>query len=51
MKDYLISSYIDNELDLDEKIDFVETVHSHARYKDEAVNLLHPGLTRRLPER
>jgi len=41
MKDYLISSYIDNELDLDEKIDFVETVHSHARYKDEAVNLLH----------
>ena len=41
MKDYLISSYIDDELDLDEKIDFVETVHAQARSKDEAVELLH----------
>ena len=41
MRDYLISSYIDDELDLDEKIDFVETVHSHVHYKDETVDLLH----------
>jgi hypothetical protein len=41
MKDYLISSYIDDELDLDEKIDFVETVHAQTRFKDEAVELLH----------
>ena len=41
MKDYLISSYIDDELDLDEKIEFVETVHGQACFKDEAVGLLH----------
>jgi hypothetical protein len=41
MKEYLISSYIDDELDLDEKIVFVETVHAQARFKDEAVDLLH----------
>ena len=41
MKDYLISSYIDDELDLDEKIDFVETVNAQTRFKDEAVELLH----------
>jgi hypothetical protein len=40
MKDYLISSYIDDELHLDEKIEFVETVHGQARFKDEAVGLL-----------
>ena len=41
MKEYLISSYIDDELDLDEKIVFVETVHGQTRFKDEAVDLLH----------
>jgi hypothetical protein len=41
MKDYLISSYIDDELDLDEKIEFVETVHAQAPFKEEAVDLLH----------
>ena len=41
MKDYLISSYIDNELDLDEKIAFVETVNEQVAFKDEAVDLLH----------
>jgi hypothetical protein len=41
MKDYLISSYIDDELDLDEKIEFVETVHEQVAFKDEAVDLLH----------
>jgi hypothetical protein len=40
MKDYLISSYIDDELDLDEKIEFVEFVHDRVTYKDEAVDLL-----------
>jgi hypothetical protein len=41
MKDYLISCYIDGELDLDEKIVFVEAVHANASLKDEAVDLLH----------
>ena len=41
MKDYLISSYIDDELDLDEKIEFVETVYEKVSFKDEAVDLLH----------
>jgi len=40
MKDYLISSYIDDELNWDEKIEFVETVHAKAAFKDEAVDLL-----------
>ncbi len=40
MKDYLISLYIDNELDLDEKITFVETVHSDRAFTDETVGLL-----------
>src|SRR5210317_737743 len=41
MKDYLISSYIDDELDLDEKIEFVETVNELAAFKDEAIDLLY----------
>jgi hypothetical protein len=41
MKDYLISSYIDDELDLDQKIEFVEIVHARPAFKDEAVDLLH----------
>ncbi len=41
MKDYLISSYIDDELNLDEKIEFVETVHEKVFFKDETVDLLH----------
>ena len=41
MKDYLISSYIDDELNWDEKIEFVETVHEKSAFKDEAVDLLH----------
>lgn len=40
MKDYLISMFIDNELDLDEKIDFVETVHKEKTFKDVALDLL-----------
>jgi hypothetical protein len=38
--DHLISMYIDNELSLEEKIHFLEHVHAHREYKDEAVSLL-----------
>ncbi len=40
MKDYLISLFIDNELDLDEKVEFVETVYEDKGFKEEAVELL-----------
>jgi hypothetical protein len=40
MKEYLISMFIDNELSLDEKIEFVEHVHADEAYKDESVELL-----------
>ncbi len=38
--EYLISMYIDNELSLDEKIDFLEYVHDSKPYKEDAVGLL-----------
>lgn len=38
--DHLISMYIDNELSLEEKILFVEQIHSRRAYKDETVSLL-----------
>ena len=40
MDDYYISMFIDNELDLDEKINFVETVHKDKKFKDQSVDLL-----------
>lgn len=40
MKDHLISLFIDNELDLEEKIEFVEIVHNDTSFKDETVELL-----------
>ena len=40
MKDYFISMFIDNELDLDEKIDFVEGVHQNKEFKDQTIELL-----------
>ena len=40
MDDNLISMYIDNELGLDEKIVFVETIHEDKNFKDDTVNLL-----------
>jgi len=40
MKDYLISMFIDDELDLDDKIDFVETVYDNCPFKAETVDLL-----------
>lgn len=40
MNDDLISMYIDNELGLDEKLIFVETIHEDKNFKDDTVNLL-----------
>ena len=40
MNDYLISLFIDNEMDLDEKIEFVETVHSNNAFARDAVDFL-----------
>ena len=40
MKDYMISMFIDDELDLGEKIEFVENVHADAVVKNETVSLL-----------
>jgi len=40
MNDNLISMYIDNELSLDDKIVFVETIHEDENYKDDTVSLL-----------
>lgn len=40
MNDQLISMYIDDELGLDDKIDFVETVHENKAFKDDALNFL-----------
>ncbi len=40
MQDYLISLFIDDELDLDHKIEFVETVHDDRKFKDETVGFL-----------
>ena len=39
MQDYLISMFIDDELNLDNKIEFVETVHEDRKFKDETVDL------------
>ncbi|MGD9366139.1 MAG: glycogen-binding domain-containing protein [Desulfobacteraceae bacterium] len=40
MTEYLISMFIDNELDLDEKIQFLEIIHSDSAYKAETVDLI-----------
>jgi hypothetical protein len=40
MKEAWISAFIDDELKLDEKIGFVETVHKDRVYKEETVGLL-----------
>ena len=41
MMDYLISMFIDNELNADEKIEFVKKVHGDKAFKDESIELLH----------
>lgn len=38
--DYIISQFIDDELNLDEKIEFVEKVHASSAFKEETVSLL-----------
>ena len=56
MKDYFISMFIDNELDLNEKIDFVEEVHKDKEFKDQTIDLLQQetqlqdGMAIELPE-
>ena len=40
MKDYMISMFIDDEMDCDEKIELVESVHVDAAVKNEIVHLL-----------
>ena len=37
---YLISKFIDNELDLNDKIEFVGRVHEDSSFKDESIELL-----------
>ena len=49
MNDYLISLYIDNELDLDEKITFVETVCDTGAFAAEATALLRQEKRLRAP--
>lgn len=40
MSDYLISLFIDDEMDLDEKINFVEEVHASDQFFSETIGLL-----------
>ncbi|MGD9175141.1 MAG: glycogen-binding domain-containing protein [Desulfobacterales bacterium] len=40
MKDHVISMFIDDEMNIDEKIEFVATVHADAAVKDETIGLL-----------
>ncbi len=40
MNDYLISMFIDDELELADKIEFVETVHASDRFAGETISLL-----------
>jgi len=39
--DYMISMFIDDELDIDNKIEFVEKAHKDKVFKDETVGFLH----------
>ena len=41
MNDLLISMFIDNELDLDDKLKFVGRVHEDGVFKNETIDLLH----------
>jgi hypothetical protein len=41
MKDDLISLFIDDEMGLDDKIEFVETVHESESFSGETIDLLH----------
>jgi len=39
--DHMISMFIDEELDIDDKIRFVESVHTDEAFKDQSIELLH----------
>jgi hypothetical protein len=41
MMDYMISMFIDDELGIDDKAEFVEKVHRLKAFKDETIELLH----------
>lgn len=41
MREELISMFIDDEMDLDEKIEFVEQVHADLVFKDSTIEFLH----------
>ena len=41
MMDYMISMFIDDELGIDDKTEFVEKVHRVKAFKDETIELLH----------
>ncbi len=47
--DYLASMYIDNELDLDEKVLFVDKIHSDPPFYQETCSLLHQEKLLRMP--
>ena len=49
MTEELISMYIDDALDFDDKIVFVETIHAHRHFKDDAVGLLQQEKQLRTP--
>ena len=49
MIDYLISMFIDDELDLDDKVVFVETVHADKTFKNETIDLLQQEKVLRSP--
>lgn len=49
MKDYLISMFVDDELDFDEKIEFVTTVHRYGDYAEETIELLEQEKLLRAP--
>ena len=40
MKDHMISMFIDDEMNIDEKINFVTTIHADAAVKDDTIGLL-----------
>ena len=49
--DYLSSMYIDNELDLEEKLTFIQKIHADERFFDETCGLLlQEKLLRTIPE-
>ncbi len=50
--DYLGSMYIDNELDLEEKIQFIEKIHSEKEFFEDTVDLLlQEKMLRTMPEK